>query len=143
MMGFIGFIATFMMAFSCLGGYRNCKSLAEWDEEHLPDMREVFPKQYVKPSRFIRKHFNLTSKREERLHYTIYFNYILALTIISIVPVCIVFSIVSFFTIMAFLVPYILFGIVGSIFFFNILVLRTIFIIQTKIHKKTHKSSNE
>lgn len=77
------------------------------------------------------------------MRYTIYFNYVLAFLSRAIVPVCIAFSIVSLFTVMAFMVPYILIAVVAMLFALNNFVLRTIFIIQVKIYKKKHKDNEE
>ena len=106
-------------------------------------MRNEFPKQYVKPSKFFRKHFNLTSKTNENMHYTIYFNYVLAYVAKALIPVCIVGAFISIVFEVALLICFSLIFLLAFVQVFNAWILRTIFIIQTKIYKKKHKDNEE
>lgn len=128
-------------AWFCKVVYDNVSYFAEWDEKHLVNMRSEFPRQYVKPNKFFQKHFNLTSETSERMHYTTYFNYVLAYVARILIPVCIICAFISIFFELALIICFSLIALLAFVQVFNAWILRIIFVIQTKIYNNNRKSN--
>ena len=124
------------LAWFCKVVYDNVSYFAKWDEKHLVDMRSEFPRQYVKPNKFFQKHFNLTSEISEIMHYTTYFNYVLAYVARMLIPVCIFCAFISVFFELALIICFTLIALLAFVQIFNAWILRTIFVIQAKLYKK-------